>query len=389
MRGLLKRGHEVRVVLTQGACKFVDPQVYRYLGAQAVYKDQDDFDHPKLPGEAPVLHVELAQWAQRLIVAPLSANTLADFCMARAHNLLTTLFLALPQETPVLLFPAMNTKMLHHPFVQENFNLLERLDRHPQLFIAPTASGLLACNDEGEGKLLDIESLIELSVHVFPTKISPPKSVMISMGATITPLDPVRFLTNPSSGLTGAQIATYCHQKGYKVIVIAGSEAFEKYTWLNYLPNFEMYKAKTTSDMATLVERYWPQIDMYYSPAAISDLEFNISPTKLKKDQLQSSLSIKPAIDILKMVLAQKKNHQKIIGFAAETVFDDELLAQKLNDKPVDLLVATLVHGGDEQHQRQGFDQDHAYYRFYAQKKLVFEGQLKKDELPSKMEQFV
>jgi phosphopantothenoylcysteine decarboxylase / phosphopantothenate---cysteine ligase len=389
LRGLLKRGHEVRVVLTQGASQFVNAQVFRYLGAHSVYEDQEDFEHPKLPGQAPVLHVELAQWAQRLVVAPLSANTLADFCMARASNLLSTLFLALPQETPILLFPAMNTKMLHHPFVQENFNLLERLERHPNLYIAPTATGLLACNDEGDGKLLDLQTLIELSINLFPQSKQTSSTALITMGATITPLDPVRFLTNPSSGLTGAHLATHCHQKGQKVIVIAGSEAYEKFTWLSFLPNLILVQARTTQDMALLVQENLPQIDTYYSPAAISDLEFETSPTKLKKDQLNEQLSIRPATDILKMVLSHKKPHQKVIGFAAETVFDDEALKWKMTEKPVDVLVATLVHGGDQENLRQGFDQDQATYRLYAKNKIVFEGLLKKEDLPAMLDNYL
>lgn len=380
-RSLVKKGHEVKVILTRGALEFVKPEVYRYLGVSDVYLDQDDFA-TQGPG---VLHVELCKWAHRLVIAPCSANTLAELSQGGAKQLLTTVFLALPIEKPVLIFPAMNTQMLYHPFVQDNLKILKRFDLHPNCYIAPTDSGLLACGDTGEGKLMDVAVIEELILSLNPKLNADAPQVLITMGATKALLDPVRFLTNPASGLTAALIAKSFHQKGFKLVIVAGEDAYKNYSYLAHFPFVKMIKAVSTSDMHQAVIEHFPKSKIYLSPAAIGDVEFDYKDEKLKKDTLESSLLLKPSVDILKAVIELKKPDQVIVGFAAETDVSDEVLLKKLKSKPCDFLVGTKVHQGGLQTERQGFQNTKAHYRIFQKTDVIFEGELAKEELAEKL----
>jgi phosphopantothenoylcysteine decarboxylase / phosphopantothenate---cysteine ligase len=383
-RGLVKLGHSVRVVLSKGAQKFVQPEVFRYLGAEQVFLDEDDFTYPRLPGDAPVLHVDLAKWCERFIVAPMSANTLSDFAMARAQGLLSTVFLALPSDRPVMLFPAMNTQMLNHPFVQENINILERFERHPNCFIAPTESGLLACGDEGEGKLMDVERMLQLIHWHRRRKSDNSRKILITTGATIAPLDPVRYLTNPSSGLTGALLAAQFHKLGDEVVVIAGKEAAQNFSWLTLLRDVSVISVTTTQEMYDAVHEHLAWATHYYSPAAIADFSFAAKDSKIKKETLESGLEIIQSPDILQSVLQNRRADQKIIGFAAETQLDQKIINEKLQRKPVDVLVATQVNSGHgPESEQQGFAKESASYKIFVKNTLFHEGPMTKLQLVS------
>ncbi len=155
-RGLAKKGHTVKVVLTRGALEFVKPEVFSYLGADEVFLPADDFN-VKTAKDRNVLHIELSKWAQRLVIAPASANTLAKFAHGMCDDLLSSIFLASPQLDTVI-YPAMNTNMLEHPLTKKNFKTLSDLSN---LFIHPTKEGLLACGDTGAGKLQDVDLIVE------------------------------------------------------------------------------------------------------------------------------------------------------------------------------------------------------------------------------------
>ena len=201
VRALVKEGHQIKVVLSKGAENFVVPQVFRYLGAESVHASDSDFKYPSSKADkGTVLHIELAKWCERLIVCPLSANTLAKIVTGEASTLLTSIFLALPKDRPCIFYPAMNSEMYTHPFVIENFKKLKSL---PNAFIFPTQKGILACGDIGPGKLLETEKIIETIPTINPFSNKEKLTILISTGATISPLDPVRFLTNSSSGETG------------------------------------------------------------------------------------------------------------------------------------------------------------------------------------------
>lgn len=370
-RSLVKEGHKVRVILTQGALHFVKPEVFSYLGIERVYLPQEDFAFPHTSSpqdlQGTVLHIELSKWAEKMAIVPLTANTLAKLAQGLASDLLSSVFLSLEQTKPILLFPAMNTQMYLHPFTQENLAHTKKLKSLNQVYFGCPESGELACGDIGIGKLPDLEKIIQHILY-FSLNSHHIKKILITTGATIAPIDPVRYITNPSSGLTGLIIAQQALAQGHQVEVIAGKYATSRLDLLNGLPRFSLKRVITTQEMQIAVMERFDNCDAYISPAAISDLEFTPSPIKLKKSQMGHNLSFSLAPDILKTALAAKKN-QKIIGFAAETELDQEIIEKKWNQKPVDLLVATKVYNqmSSDSHATltQGFGTNQAQYRFY------------------------
>ena len=380
-RGLVNDGHNVKVVLTHGARQFVIPQVFLYLGVEDVYLDDADFNVKN------VLHIDLARWCDILVIAPLSANTLSRMVRGEASDLLTSLFLAIEPEKPIAVFPAMNSLMLSHPFTQENFSELKKLKTLNNVFISATNSGILACSEEGMGKLPTVAEIIAL----IPTlkapfndaeKSSQRKKIVISTGATIAPLDPVRYLTNSSSGITGYHLAVAALKRGHNVSVIAGKNAVAELDLLNKNPAYKLTRVTTVTQMHDAVHAELKNASAYLSAAAISDLEFDLSPEKIKKESLTDSLKIKKATDVLKTVIEAHLPDLKIVGFAAETDLSDVVLARKFNSKPVDLLVGTKVHNGlVGDTEMIGFNNDQAYYRFMENGVVTKESNLSKSEL--------
>jgi phosphopantothenoylcysteine decarboxylase / phosphopantothenate---cysteine ligase len=381
-RSLVKSGHSVRVILSHGALEFVKPEVYSYLGVERTYLPQDDFKHssekdPQLGNT--VLHIGLSKWADIAVTAPLSANTLSHLSSGGAKDLMSSLFLAWDQQKPWIFFPAMNTKMLHHPFVKKNLKKLETL---PSSFIHPSSSGVLACGEIGEGKLPEIRAIHNI-IESYPHSLQPKnkKHVLITTGATLSPLDPVRYLTNPSSGKTGLYLAKEALAKGHQVTVVAGELATDELNDLISLPNFHLCRVVTTEDMFQEVHKYLPQADYYISAAAINDIQFPQQDEKIKKDQLSSTLKIETAKDVLQSVLKIKRPDQKIISFAAETDFSPKILLEKFDKKPVDILVGTKVHSGlNKGNEQSGFFQDQATYQF------IIQGQVQPIQTMSKKE---
>lgn len=380
-RGLVKKGHEVKVILTEGATKFVVAEVFTYLGASDIYKSQDDFTHKN------VLHVDLARWCDVFVIAPLSANTLSRLARGEASDLLSSVFLAIEPHKNVLLFPAMNTNMLGHPFTKLNIEQVEKLKTLNNLFISPTDSGLLACEEIGLGKLPTVDEIIELIPTLTkPLKSNSQKNILITTGATIVPLDPVRYLTNSSSGVTGFYLAEVALTLGHKVVMIAGAEATSNLDLFNKHPNFKLIRVSTVDQMHEAVHQELPNADLYISSAAISDIEFETKNEKIKKDSIGDNLKIKKAIDILKSVIEKKSVKQKLVGFAAETDLSDTILSNKMKNKPVDLLIGTLVDNGLTKNKKPlGFNLDSANYRILSPKGYVFEGHLSKRELAYKI----
>ncbi|AUN99384.1 bifunctional phosphopantothenoylcysteine decarboxylase/phosphopantothenate--cysteine ligase CoaBC [Bacteriovorax stolpii] len=380
-RGLVKKGHEVKVILTEGALKFVVPEVFTYLGVSDVYKAQDDFVHKN------VLHIDLARWCDVFAIAPVSANTLSRLAQGQASDLLSSVFLALEPHKNTLIFPAMNTNMLHHPFTEKNIEDIKKLKTLNNLFVSPTDAGILACEEVGLGKLPNVDEIIE----IIPTMIKPiqsadQKTILVTTGATIVPLDPVRYLTNSSSGITGYYLAEAALSMGHKVVMIAGAHSTAKLNLYSKHPNFKLLRAKTVEEMKDAVHSHLNDADLYISSAAISDIEFDVSDSKIKKDSMGDSLKIKPATDVLKTVLEKKSAKLKVVGFAAETDPSDSVLNKKMQSKPVDLLVGTKVNNGLTKNQEvTGFNADFAEYRLLSPKGFTYEGILTKKELAHKI----
>jgi phosphopantothenoylcysteine decarboxylase/phosphopantothenate--cysteine ligase len=386
VRSFVNNGHEVKVVLSRGANEFVKAQVYKYLGAKEVYNSSDDFNYPVNENQVgTVLHIELAKWADKFVIAPLSANTLSKFAYARADDLLSSIFLAIDQEKPILLFPAMNTKMLEHPFVKENFELVKKVSSLSQVEVFGTISGELACGDIGLGKLASIESILTITESFSAKNLE--KKIVITTGATISPLDPVRYLTNASSGKTGFELSKSLLEEGYLVSLIAGKNATTRLEELSAHPNFSLKRVITTNDMHGQVHEEILGASAYISAAAISDIEFSQATGKLKKSSLTESIDIKKSHDVLQSVLEKKDDSLKVIGFAAETDLSLEVLQEKWNRKKVDLLVGTHVHSGltKDDKATSGFANDSANYSLMKEGQVTFEGYLSKRDLAKKI----
>ena len=335
-RALVKAGHSVRVVLTQGALEFVKPELFRYLGAEATYLPTDDFNSPT-PG---VPHVELGKWAEKLVIAPLSANTLAKLSKGEAGDFLSSIFMAWRQNRPILMFPAMNTMMWEHAFTREH---VQRLNKLPYAKVIDPAAGLLACGDEGAGKLMDVDAIKSL-IETYNPLLHTKKKVLITTGATLAPMDPVRYITNPSSGLTGIEMARAYLRQGCEVTLLTGSNELPL-SDLRAHPNCQVFYTPKTQQMYELALTHQKSADTVITAAAVADFEFDESAQKVKKEGLDQ-LKLKKATDILAELLKTKTPNQKYVSFAAETETTEAVFREKFNRKPVDLMIGNAVHSG-------------------------------------------
>ncbi len=375
VRALTKRGHAVRVVLTKGALEFVKPELFRYLGAEAVFQPTDDFNSPT-PG---VPHVDLGKWANVLAIAPLSANTLAKLTNGQCDDFLSSIFLAWRQDRPVLMFPAMNTMMWEHAFTREN---VAKINKLPYARVVDPAAGLLACGDEGAGKLMDVDAIADLISFYNPLKIQN-KNVLITTGATVAPLDPVRFMTNPSSGLTGLEIAKAYLAQGAQVTLLAGHPLPAGLSALKAHPRCRVIATPTTELMRTQALEAAKSAHTIIAAAAVADFEFTTAAGKMKKDQL-THLPVVKAVDILAELLKQKTAGQKFVSFAAETDTSEAIFREKFQRKPVDLMIGNRVHSGLFGDQaREGFAEGRGTYWLVNAQTTTAPQQLSKAELAS------
>lgn len=382
-REYVKRGHQVRVIFTTGALKFVRAELYGYLGIEKYFLPEEDFLHSN------VLHVDLAKWADTFVIAPLSANSLSRLASGEASDLLTSVFLAYPKDKPILIFPAMNTEMLSHPFTEENFQKLTKLQSLINVFISETGSGLLACGDIGLGKLPTVEEILEITECMNTRNLGEHRKVLITTGASVVPIDPVRFLTNSSSGLTGFELAKTFLEKGFYVTLLAGINSTEKLELLKKHPRLTLKRLKTVQQFNQEVQSHLHESALFVSSAALSDWDIDPIDEKIKKDRGVNELKLKPAPDVLKNVTEAKKQNKtkaKIVGFAAETNLTKEMLMEKQNKKTCDLLIGTLVNNGLlEGSHTKGFNVTTAHYRVLSGNELIFDHELSKKELGLKI----
>ncbi len=376
-RGLIKNGHEVKIVLTHGALEFLRPETFTYLGVQNVYLPTDDFTPSKLTHDQTVLHIELAKWADKLIIAPLSANTLGRLNLGLNNDLLGSLYLAFGKK-PILMFPAMNTQMLHHDRTQTH---IKELSSQSHIGLIHPVSGKLACGDVGEGKFPEVSAVIDLIETYDPTK-NVSKHVIVTAGATAAPLDPVRYLTNPSTGRMGLAVAKAFLKYGYQVTLLAGHQCSQEVENLKGHPRFTMIKAPTTSLMKEAALKVFPNADLYISTGAIADIEFDVASEKMKKENLTSSLPFHQAPDILKEILQIKKTQQRVVSFAAETQTTPEVFQEKMNRKPVDLMIGNKVANGlIGTSEIEGFQKAHGQYYFVTSNSLSGPHDLTKQDI--------
>lgn len=375
-RQLVKNGHSVKIILTKGALEFIKPETFRYLGVEDVYLPTDDFVPSRLSKGATVVHIELVKWADKLVIAPASANTISRCAVGITNDLLTSVFVAYGKK-PVLIFPAMNTEMWQNQRIQEH---KLQLEKRSNLGIINPASGLLACGDIGAGKFPDVNSVVDL-IETYNPGLIKNKKILITAGATASPLDPVRYLTNPSSGKMGISVAKAFLAAGYETTILAGHQCTTDIENLKGHPLFKLIKTPTTALMKEAALKDFPEVDLYISTGAIADIEFDTASVKLKKEMMGNSLPFRQAADILKHILNLKK-HQKIISFAAETQTTQEVFQEKMNRKPVDLMIGNKVSNGlIGNSEVEGFQKSYGEYFFIEQKSMKGPVELSKNAL--------
>ncbi|MEY8415691.1 phosphopantothenoylcysteine decarboxylase / phosphopantothenate--cysteine ligase [Tissierella praeacuta DSM 18095] len=326
----LKKLHaNVEVIMTEGATEFVTPLTFQTMSGNVVHREMFseiiNYD---------VEHISLAQKADLILIAPATANTIGKIANGIADNLLTTVIMA--STAKIVFAPAMNTKMYQNPIVKDN---MEKLKKIGYSFIQP-AVGMLACGDYGEGKMAEPVDIVEYIVDSFIKKDLSEKKIVITAGPTMEPLDPVRYMTNHSSGKMGYSIAKEAATRGAEVVLISGP------TSITPPRGIELIKVKTTEDMLNAVDKYFHSCDVLIKSAAPVDYRpETVSSTKIKKKENEKDELIIKYVknpDIAAHFGKQKKN-QIMVGFAAETNNLDEYAMEKLKKKNLDFIVANDV----------------------------------------------
>ncbi|MBT2701767.1 bifunctional phosphopantothenoylcysteine decarboxylase/phosphopantothenate--cysteine ligase CoaBC [Chryseobacterium sp. ISL-80] len=325
---LTQAGAEVKVILSESAAKFVTPLTFQALSRSEVYTDTFDEKNPEK-----IAHIHLADWADLIIVAPATANIIGKLANGIADNMISTTLLA--ATAPVWIAPAMNVHMYQHPAVVKN---METLRSFGYEFIEP-GEGYLACGYTGKGRLEEPETIVERASQFFITESGElsGKTVLITAGPTREKIDPVRFLTNHSTGKMGYAIAGEAVKMGAKVILVSGpvSIAPPKGT--------ELVNVESAEEMYRAALEHFTETDVLIGTAAVADYRPKyIYEEKMKKKEGDQALELERTKDIL-FELGQRKAAQVIVGFAAETNDIEKHAMGKLTRKNADMIVANDV----------------------------------------------
>lgn len=319
---LKKKGANLKIIMTKSATEFIKPLSFETMGRCKVYTDLFEGHHEE------VHHIELAKWADLMLIAPASANTLAKMAYGIADNFLLSTYLACDKD--VIVAPAMNTNMLKAKATQRNLITL----KEDGVKIIKPEPGLLACNTVGDGRLEEPSEIIDYLEDYFTKKDLTGKKIIVSAGPTVEPIDFVRYISNNSSGKMGYNIANEARKRGAEVILVSGPVKPLK---INGIKRIEI---KTNSEMKDAINLEFEDADALIMSAAPVDYRVkNPSDKKIKKDGSNLNLELIENIDIIKYFGSIKKN-QTIIGFAAET---DDLIKNakaKLTKKNLDYIIA-------------------------------------------------
>jgi phosphopantothenoylcysteine decarboxylase/phosphopantothenate--cysteine ligase len=326
VRALKAAGANVHVVMTQGGQEFITPLTLQALSGNPVHTTLLDPD-----AEAGMGHIELARWADLILVAPASADFIARLAQGQGDDLLTTLCLA--SEAPVAIAPAMNQAMWKDSHTQRNVSALQR----DGVVIFGPAHGAQACGDVGPGRMLEPEELARLTANQFEFDTLTGQHLVITAGPTREPIDPVRYITNHSSGKMGYALAEAAAEAGAKVTLISGPVNLatpERVTRIDVTTAQEMYDAAIT--MA-------PHSDIFIASAAVADYTpVTVADQKIKKHPNAMTIELKPTLDIVASV-ASLKDKPFTVGFAAETQNVLGYAKGKLEKKNLDMIVANDV----------------------------------------------
>lgn len=326
VRDLMKAGWDVRVMMTAQATKFVTPLTFATLTGHAVATTLG-------PADQPLVHVELARWADAMVVVPATADVLSKVALGIADDLVTTALCA--AACPRLFIPAMNDQMYANPAVQRNVTQL----RADGARVMEPATGLLAEGYAGKGRLpapAEISAWIHRQL-VHGTALAG-KHVLVTAGPTREYLDPVRYLTNPSSGRMGYALAVAARDQGAAVTLVSGPTA------LDPVPGVTLVAVQTSAEMAQAVFNRQEQADVIIAAAAVADYGVeHPAPEKIKKGGADLTLHLHQTKDIIATVAQNKRPDQYVVGFAAETTAVAEHARTKLQKKQLDMVVANDV----------------------------------------------
>ena len=323
---LYKAGAEVKVVMTRNATKFVSPLVFgeisKHKVAVEMFENVQDWN---------VEHIAYATWADAYVIAPATANMIAKMAYGIADDMLSTQLLA--TTAPVFVCPAMNSNMYTHPTVQENLTILRGRGVH----VLEPDSGLLACGVEGKGRLPDPQKIMDwVDFHLGKTELLQGKTVIVSAGGTQEAIDPVRYITNRSSGKMGYAVALKAAQAGAKTILVSAP------TDLAVPIGVERIIVCSATEMKEAIDSHYDSADAVIMAAAVADYRVaEVADNKIKKQETMTLELVKNP-DILAS-LGERKQQQKLIGFAAETQDVITYGKEKVRKKNLDMLVANDV----------------------------------------------
>ncbi len=330
LRLMVTAGAQVQVVMTAGACQFVTPLTFQALSGEPVRTELFG------PSAEPLEHISLGQAVDAIVIAPATANCLGKMAAGIADDLLSTIILAATR--PILVCPAMNVKMYENPVVQEN---VAKLRQRGFQVLEPSA-GEMACGAYGSGRLPEPADIVAAAAWLLTPQDLAGQRLLVSAGPTYEDLDPVRFLTNRSTGKMGYAVAAMARRRGAEVTLVSGPTALST-PW-----GVSRHLVRTALEMQGVLQDLFPQCDVLIMSAAVSDYRpAGLAAQKIKRSEAEMLVKLTHNPDIVAGLGARRQHHQVLVGFAAET---QDLLAHaaaKLQRKGLDLIVANDVTAPD------------------------------------------
>lgn len=366
VREFVRAGHNVKVMITKKAESFVGHTTFEALSLNPVLRE--DY------APTPISHIDYASWADICVIAPATANIIGKINAGIADNELLSTILAL--KSPLVLAPAMNTNMYNNMIVQENIKSLQSKG----VYMILPSFGLLACQTEGEGKMQEPDIIVEKVLNILNNKndlslkvendMLSGLTILITAGPTKEYIDPVRYITNKSSGKMGYSLAEEAYKMGANVILISGEVNIK-----SDIPNIQ--KVISAEDMYNAFLSFYDEADIIIMAAAVADYSPVYENKKIKKNDDELVLHLQKTKDILSYAGAHKKENQVLVGFAAETNNMEEYAKQKLEKKKADIIAANDVSRKDI-----GFDSmDNEITLFFADGNVTHTGKQSKQDI--------
>ncbi|HEU0064306.1 MAG TPA: bifunctional phosphopantothenoylcysteine decarboxylase/phosphopantothenate--cysteine ligase CoaBC [Flavisolibacter sp.] len=328
VRQLIKKGAEVKVIMTPSSMDFVSNLTLSTLSKNPVLSDLFD-------DQSWANHVELGRWADLLVIAPLSCNTLAKMATGRCDNLLMAVYLS--ATCPVMAAPAMDEDMWHHATTKSNLNTIQQNGN----IVLNVGYGELASGLTGEGRMAEPDEIVEyISNYFVNSRQLEGKNVLITAGPTREAIDPVRYISNHSSGKMGYALAEEMAIRGAMVYLISGHVSIN-----TKHKNIKVDLVNSAEEMFNACSQKWPQMDIGIMAAAVADYQpASIASNKIKKSTETFELNLKKTKDILSSLGSVKKENQRLIGFALETDNEEANAIKKLKEKNADMIVLNSLN---------------------------------------------